>query len=272
MWMGFWRKKKNILQLLQDYRGCEDLIRQAISKPSPSTDEDCWNAILPSTDILLRFYEFSIAMENAFPKLLNVLCDGPPHSLESQQSLAKQMGDIFEFVLTFDELKMVNPSIQNDFSYFRRNHKKVHKSGNGNINDETANKMSLFFAYPAPMMRVLIETIPKFLQHSSTISNQNVCICLSALANSCQDMVDKRRFANEETILFCLRCMTGSIVLYDHINEAGAFGKRTTIRIEGCIRSLKGNPHARSLMDQLRFSTCHLNDDDTPRKIKMELI
>jgi hypothetical protein len=34
--------------------------------------------------------------------------------------LAKQFAEILHFVLKFDDLKMNNPAIQNDFSYYRR--------------------------------------------------------------------------------------------------------------------------------------------------------
>lgn len=41
----------------------------------------------------------------------------PPFQL---QALAKQFAEILHFVLKFDDLKMNNPAIQNDFSYYRR--------------------------------------------------------------------------------------------------------------------------------------------------------
>jgi len=96
------------------------------------------------------------------------------------------MADMFDFVLRFDDLKvnsllgnvrdwqlaqMVNPAIQNDFSYYRRtlNRMKLSKKDmNISIRDELANRMSLFFAYPTPMMNVINETTVKFLA--------NVCI------------------------------------------------------------------------------------------------
>lgn len=61
---------------------------------------------------------------------------------------------------------MVNPAIQNDFSYYRRtlNRMKLSKKDmNLTIRDELANRMSLFFAYPTPMMNALSETTVKFL-------------------------------------------------------------------------------------------------------------
>lgn len=120
------------------------------------------------------------------------------------QALAKQLADVFDFVLRFDDSKvystpiiiylisspptrgvnvnnqpanhhhpqMVNPAIQNDFSYYRRtlNRMKLSKKdANIKIRDELANRMSLFFAYPTPMMKVLSETTAKFLSTVCTI-------------------------------------------------------------------------------------------------------
>jgi hypothetical protein len=36
------------------------------------------------------------------------------------QALVKQFAEVLGFVLSFDEQKLKNPSIQNDFSYYRR--------------------------------------------------------------------------------------------------------------------------------------------------------
>ena len=42
------------------------------------------------------------------------------HSETIQTALAKQLGEILDFALKFDELKMTKPALQNDFSYYRR--------------------------------------------------------------------------------------------------------------------------------------------------------
>jgi len=61
---------------------------------------------------------------------------------------------------------MVNPAIQNDFSYYRRTLNRMktqQKDVNIKVRDELANRMSLFYAYPTPMMKVLSETTAGFL-------------------------------------------------------------------------------------------------------------
>jgi len=268
----------HILKKLVEYTGCEEFIRKAITNPSPETEEEAWQAVLPAVERLKEFYDFSLQLEEVFPTLLVALCkEDPKNALEKRQALAKQFADVFDFVLQFDDLKMLNPAIQNDFSYYRRtlNRMKLSKKHHGEITikDELANRMSLFFAYPTPMMNVVNETTTKFLSQNSTVPQQNVTTALGIMACVCEEMVAGRKFASDDTNMFCLRCMTGAIILYDHLHEQGAFCKRSVINIKGCItvlKGFKGHP-TDGLLNALRFTTVHLNDADTPNSIKQLL-
>jgi len=123
-------KAPSILEKLHNYAGCEESIRKAITTPGSETEDAAWNAVVPAVEQLKEFYDFSLELESCFPKLLVALCKtNPKENIASQQALAKQMADVFDFVLRFDDLKMVNPAIQNDFSYYRRtlNRKKDHE-------------------------------------------------------------------------------------------------------------------------------------------------
>jgi len=186
-----------ILDRLFKYDGCEEYIRKAITTPGEETEQAAWNAVLPAVDQLQEFYDFSLELEASFPKLLVALCKNEPKdSLANQQALAKQLADVFDFVLRFDDAKMVNPAIQNDFSYYRRtlNRMKLSKKDmNIKIRDELANRMSLFFAYPTPMMKVLSETTVKFLSSDSSVPRDNVTTALATMSNVCHDMVAKKK-------------------------------------------------------------------------------
>lgn len=267
-------KGPEILDRLTSYQGCEEYIRKAITNPSPETEEEAWANVLPAVDQLKEFYDFSLELEDCFPKLLVALCkDDLKAKLTSLQALAKQLANVFDFVLRFDDLKMVNPAIQNDFSYYRRtlNRMKLSKKDlNISIRDELANRMSLFFAYPTPMMNVVNETTVKFLSQSDGVPRENVTNALATMANVCQEMVEKKKFDNAATYMFCLRCMTGSIILYDHLHPQGAFHKRSGIHIKSCITVLKNYTEGPTdgLLNALRFTTIHLNDPETPANIK----
>jgi len=59
------------------------------------------------------------------------------------------------------------------------------------------------------------------------------------MANICYDMVAKKKFTNVNTNMFCLRAMTGCVVLVDHISPVGAFSKKSAVYIKGVITVLK---------------------------------
>eukprot|EP01116_Phalansterium_solitarium_P003702 TRINITY_DN14527_c0_g1_i1.p1 TRINITY_DN14527_c0_g1~~TRINITY_DN14527_c0_g1_i1.p1 ORF type:complete len:314 (+),score=93.89 TRINITY_DN14527_c0_g1_i1:167-1108(+) len=266
-----------ILDRLFHYGGCDEYIRKAITSPSAETEDAAWNAVLPAVDQLQEFYEFSLELESSFPKLLVALCkDDPKASLANQQALAKQLADVFDFVLRFDDAKMVNPAIQNDFSYYRRtlNRMKMSKKDMQiKIRDELANRMSLFFAYPTPMMKVLSETTAKFLAADASVPRDNVTNALATISNVCHDMVSKRKFDKDNTNMFCLRAMVGSIILFDHLAPNGAFIKKSPINIKGCIGVLKNYTTSPTdgLLNALRFTTITLNNPETPSSIKQLL-
>ncbi|KAI9587083.1 hypothetical protein GQX74_002930 [Glossina fuscipes] len=84
-------------------------IREAIADPSPQCQEKAWAAVLPLVIKLKRCYEHSLELEKIVPKLLGQLVGGklnPTQHLETQQALVKQLAEILEFVLKFDEHKV----------------------------------------------------------------------------------------------------------------------------------------------------------------------
>lgn len=111
-------------------------------------------------------------LEGVVPKILGQLCSGnmsPTQHLETQQALVKQLAEILEFVLKFDEHKMKTPAIQNDFSYYRRTLTRASLTHQGStekdlvVGNELANRMSLFYAHATPMLRVLSHATITFL-------------------------------------------------------------------------------------------------------------
>lgn len=118
--------------------------------------------------------------ERVVPKILGQLCSGnlsPTQHLETQQALVKQLAEILEFVLKFDEHKMKTPAIQNDFSYYRRTLTRASLTRQDNtekdlvVGNELANRMSLFYAHATPMLRVLSHATITFLMDVSGIAS-----------------------------------------------------------------------------------------------------
>ncbi|KAJ4935883.1 hypothetical protein JOQ06_017410 [Pogonophryne albipinna] len=218
-----------ILAELQSYNGAGQEIREAIQNPGDlALQEKAWNAVCPLVAKLKRFYEFSLRLENALRSLLEALTSPP-----------------------FDELKMTNPAIQNDFSYYRRtisrnrlNNQQL--EAENEVNNEMANRMSLFYAEATPMLKTLSNATTKFVSENKTLPIEDTTDCLSTMACVCRVMLEtpeyRCRFTNTDTMLFCMRVMVGVIILYDHVHPVGAFAKTSKIDMKGCIKVLKEQP------------------------------
>uniref|UniRef100_G1SU04 CYFIP related Rac1 interactor A n=1 Tax=Oryctolagus cuniculus TaxID=9986 RepID=G1SU04_RABIT len=252
---------ESILADLQAYKGAGPEIRDAIQNPNDiQLQEKAWNAVCPLVVRLKRFYEFSIRLEKALQSLLESLTC-PPYTptqhLEREQALAKEFAEILHFTLRFDELKMRNPAIQNDFSYYRRTISRnrinnMHLDIENEVNNEMANRMSLFYAEATPMLKTLSNATMHFVSENKTLPIENTTDCLSTMTSVCKVMLETPEscvFTSEETLMFCMRVM------------------------KGCIKVLKEQApdSVEGLLNALRFTTKHLNDESTSKQIRAML-
>lgn len=192
---------QSILRELQSYVGALEEIRLAISNPrDEQLQEKAWEAVCPLVAKLKRFYEFSLKLEHVVLELLRVLCSAdmtPREHLENQQALFKQFAEILDFVLKFDDLKMTNPAIQNDFSYYRRtlsrrklaNEDEI-QDGELQVTNEMANRMSLFYAQATPMLKTLSDITTQFVSQHKELPVEQTTDCLSTMANICRLMIE----------------------------------------------------------------------------------
>uniref|UniRef100_A0A3Q3WR82 CYRIA/CYRIB Rac1 binding domain-containing protein n=1 Tax=Mola mola TaxID=94237 RepID=A0A3Q3WR82_MOLML len=274
---------ESILMGLQAYKGAGQEIRDAIQNPNDFMQQErAWNSVCPLVIKLKKFYSFSLRLEEALKSLLEKLtCPPfmPTQHLEREQALAKQFAEILHFTLRFDELKVI-PAIQNDFSYYRRtiSRNRINDMNvNSEVNNEMANRMSLFYAEATPMLKTLSNATTNFVTENKTLPLENTTDCLSTMASVCKVMLEtpeySSRFSSEDTLLFCMRVMVGVIILYDHVHPNGAFNKSSKIDMKGCIKVLKDQPadNVEGLLNALKFTTKHLNDESTPKNIRTML-
>uniref|UniRef100_A0A8C7SR40 CYRIA/CYRIB Rac1 binding domain-containing protein n=1 Tax=Oncorhynchus mykiss TaxID=8022 RepID=A0A8C7SR40_ONCMY len=278
---------ESILSGLQAYKGAGQEIRDAIQNPNDMLlQERAWNSVCPLVIRLKKFYGFSLRLEKALQGLLESLTC-PPYTptqhLEKEQALAKQFAEILHFTLllySFYSLRI--PAIQNDFSYYRRTISR-NRINNMNldieseVNNEMANRMSLFYAEATPMLKTLSTATTNFVTENKTLPLENTTDVLSTMASVCKVMLETpdytSRFNSEDTLLFCMRVMVGVIILYDHVHPNGAFNKSSKIDMKGCIKVLKEQPadNVEGLLNALKFTTKHLNDESTPKNIRTML-
>ncbi|KAG0170598.1 Protein fam49a [Apophysomyces sp. BC1034] len=280
-----------LLESLNSYSSASELIREAIATPIPENENKAWDAVLPIVDMLREFYDYAADLQDGMPRLLNVLCQGDVNkNLEKHQGLTKLFADLLDFVFEFDYLKMRNPTLQNDFSYYRRMlqrgrysttgreslHESVSDLRSAMMEDDQANRISLFIAYPTPMLRCVIETTTQYVKENGL--QKSVGDCLTALWAACFQTVNKKRTRTNrpEVSAFCLKVMVVSIILYDHIDPNGAFSKNSPINIKNSIKMIQTinvlnipkESSASNLMSALRYNSKHLNDDSTPKGVK----
>ncbi|KAI8885985.1 DUF1394-domain-containing protein [Backusella circina FSU 941] len=238
-----------LLELLRGYVPASDMIRDAIAKPTPENETRAWDAVSPTVDILRDIYEYTADLQEGLPKLLSVLCQGDVNkNLEKNQGLAKLFAELLDFVFEFDNLKMRSPTLQNDFSYYRRMLQRGRYSNNDQgesvsdlrsamVEDDQANRISLFIAYPTPMLKCIIDTTTEFVNKNRL--QKSVSDCLAALWATCFSTVSKKRSQGPEVSAFCLKVMVVSIILYDHIDPNGAFYKNSPINIKNSVKVIQ---------------------------------
>ena len=280
-----------LLQQMKNYKGAGEEIKNAISNASNEEFQSmAWAAVSPLVQKLKVFYDFSETLDSCIIMLLRALTSTdrtPSEHLETQQALSKQFAEILDFTLSFDDLKMNNPAIQNDFSYYRRtkNRKRLDDIQNLTpqlngeeleIPDDIANRMSLFYANPTPMLNAIANATTKFTKENPDIPLENTTDVICTMAAVCRVMTENpgysSRFQREDTALFCLRVMVGVIILYDHVHPIGAFAKNAKIDVRATVKLLKEHPRSsETLLNALKYNTKHFNDEDTPKAIQQIL-
>jgi len=236
-------KHDEILDLMSRYKGCTDLIQKAISQPTEENKDRCWRALLPTAETLKDFYLHSEKLGEVLPLLIDTLfaADSQNESLGNKQALTKQLAAIIDFAMFYDDYKMVNPAISNDFSYYRRSMSGMKLQGGVTkfpITDELANKMSLFFAFPTPMLNVVTQAV----KNDKKLDPQKLIDGFSLVANVCYNLVEFRRFQNVKTLMFCLRAAVGATIAVDSIYEPGLFNakaKKPPISPKKCLQILQ---------------------------------
>ncbi|GAA5815522.1 hypothetical protein MFLAVUS_009034 [Mucor flavus] len=284
-----------LLKSLKEYKPASDCIRNAIAQPTAENEDKAWNAVLPTVDMLREFYNYSSELERGIPMLLNVLCkDGVTKDLDRHPGLTKLFADILNFVFEFDYLKIRNPTLQNDFSFYRRTLQRgrsnpVENNSGSDLRsaineDDLANRISLFIAYPTPMLKCVIETTTKYVQTNrlvKSVSDWLASIWFACFQNLNTNNHNKKKSnqhspSTENNVTFYLKVMVVSIILYDHIDPNGAFSKYSPINVKNSLKTIQVTNNLNqqeqsstsNLISALRYNSKHLNDESTPKGIK----
>jgi len=246
-----------VMRLIEEYKGCQELARAAMSQPTPQNEKAAFEGLLLSVESIASFFNFSKALDKIIQQLLLTLAQNA-NSLDSQQALCTQLARVFDFVLRFDQTRMMRPNLSNDFSYYRRLLPKFYKHPDIKIKDDDASGMALFTAEHIPMNSCINKAAAAAIDQNSAVST-----VLSIMAMSCCNMLKTKRFSNERINVLCARAMTGAIVMFDNIDTLGAFGNRSPINMKLCVTVLKREFTAKDfnpMLNAIHYSTKNFND------------
>jgi len=260
---------QELLGIITGYEDCGLSIRRALSNPTHENENDAFQAVKRNAETINGFYQYSKQLEDVFPRMLEMLAtDDEKKSIQDQQTMAKHICQLLDFVLKFDEIKMLRPGMQNDFSFYRRALGKHDGDPDLIVRDDMASFISLFLAQPIPMMTALSNATHQLLTRDAHMTT-HVPKVLATIANVCLHMVKSGALeADKATSTLCLRAMVGAIVLFDHVTPDGAFVKRSGINIKQAVTMIvKDYPGEIALINALRYGTLHFSDDSTPSSI-----
>jgi len=242
------RESKRVQQQIEDYKGCRELARKAMSTPTKENELAAFEGLLGAVDSIATFFNYTNELARVVPDLIRELCRA---QLSDQQALATQLAHIFQFALVFDQTRMMRPNLSNDFSYYRRLLPKFSKHPDLKVKDDDASGMALFTAEHIPM----ISALTKALEGSAS---EEIQLLLAGFANSCLRMLKQKRFSNPNSNLLTARAMTGAIVLYDRIGPDTVFNKKCPLATrEAIILLRKEFPKEGGLTNAIQFSTKH---------------
>ena len=155
---------------------------------------------------LKEFFEISTSFETLLPKIYTALCaeDTPENAVKNHQAVVRVLCQMLEFSTRFDDLKMINPGVQNDLAYYRRvlsRLKRENKLTENEIREDIIDRMSLFYAHASPMTRVTIDTTTNFSrQNSSGGGVSKIVKVLSKMAETCRGMIGDGKFVLQKNI------------------------------------------------------------------------
>jgi len=241
---------QSMLTVVDGYKGCGDLIRQAMQNP---TDEAIqlamFEGMFPNIERIKGFYSLAKNIDDVGAKLVRNFIE----TRTFNPALLKAFATLLTLALRFDRSKMMHPEIQNDFSQYRRALQKNQRHPGVPVNDIEANNVSMFIAQATPVLSSLSSTLDNLQRQGKDVAK-----FLADFAHICCAFVMREKSHNSEQTVMALSAMTVAFILYDNISPVGVFGKGSHIDVKTCVGQLRVLSDGESrgiLCDALHYST-----------------
>lgn len=267
---GTLAKSPGVLKAINEYKGAAEACRLAMSdgKNNPQLEEDAFLALVGCVRDIKLMTDFAEELTEVLPLLLRALAEPTEekkHTLDDQQALAKQLAQLLDFILKFDRQRMQTFVLPNDFSYYRRLLAKFAKHPKIEVKEDEAQRLQLFTADHIPMLNAASRACSGIKDAKA----DHYPLAFAVMSNSCLEMLKSQKFGDDAAVnSLCLNAMVGSLVLYDHVSQLGAFVGNSPIKAEEIIKHLRKNKDANQpLLNAIQYSTRHFQDSTTPRSI-----
>jgi len=187
---GVLQENEQVMKLIVDYKGCQKLCQRAMQQPSPESEREAFEGLLKTIDSIQKIHLHSKALGEAAKLLLQALGrDDAKQTLEDQQALVKQLGDMLVFVVDFDQKRLACPQLSNDFAFYRRLLPKFPKHPDVKVKAEEASSMALFTATSFPMIFAMSGATSNCMD-----TNDQILPMIGTMANACLNMLAKKKF------------------------------------------------------------------------------
>ncbi|KAI8968473.1 hypothetical protein BDF20DRAFT_839578 [Mycotypha africana] len=256
------------------YKPATEDIRRFVNSPENTHYETkAEKAVRPAVTIMHVFYKIANEIDVGVASLLLELYKGEPDpisisDLSKNPGLTKLFADVLSYAYDFDNFKLEHPSLQNDFSFYKRllqRGKAIVTSDvstsmdeifpfNGEMtDDDLVHSVSTITAHATPMTYYVVNAVIRYskVQHQKRNSIHLISakdslsewlqaiwrvsfVALTVKKNKLKKTTKNNRKAVAEDeqiqphVEYLLKVMILSILLYDSVNPGGAFQKNTS--------------------------------------------
>jgi hypothetical protein len=273
---------RELLKILENFPSTRKEQQHAMQHSKDETAQHAaFDAILPNALLVKKFFEYASEMEQKVPELvMYILSHGvTSHThkqqeqwLEANEAVVHCLCDTLVFGLSFDNVKQRSPDVQNDFAYYRRNMGKFHDKAE--VGEAETNTIAMWMADGTPMLTRLTDAIGNVYSATSTGADGVKHLFSNIVNVSCSMLmrgdVGKSSLTDPatENTNYCMGLMTAGIVVFDRVVPTGVFRKGSGVEMKKCVLQLRAcKPASQTFLQNIRFSTKHFQDKDTPASL-----
>jgi len=257
-------------------------IREAISKPSDyDVSVATVIALISNIDLVAGWMGLADRVAGQLQTLSEHIAQNTPRATMGGTTIADFPGDTaalaqyLHFCWKFDQGKMMQPGIQNDFAGYRRVVGKVQMDQvpGMKVDEAATGTISMWIADMFPFTGKCVGAVASAPKRA----------VLAALANCCCGMLGRMGgvatgggFGGAPpeigSVQWLLEVMVASLVFYDRASVGASVFTTKDIQIRKCIAAIKkqGGPGRDALINSLKYSTINFNDAPGPIQNALE--